>query len=178
MLPHVADATARGSKTDCPNGLRGWTQAPQRKLRWLKSFAAVWPRRDLLRCAGGIPRLLASRRFLAERPKALTSGASPRGRGLECHSRRPRWRRFDVSSPSEVFPRSFFPARVSNDTLAEWPKALAQRANPRGLGLEPRSCHSLRFVFAHGARCVQSEVNVEPAIPGSVGRCLSGTSLG
>ncbi len=59
----AADATARGSKTVCPSGLRGWTQAPQRKLRGLKSFAASWPRRDLLCCAGGIPRLPASRQL-------------------------------------------------------------------------------------------------------------------
>jgi hypothetical protein len=72
------------------------------------------------------------------------------------------------------FSAVIFPARVSNDSLSERSKALAQSGSPQGLGLEPRSCHSLRFLFAFGARCVRSEVDVELAIPGSVGRCLSG----
>ncbi len=82
-----------------------------------------------------------------------------------------------ASSRQATFFRSFVSARVSSDCLAEWSKPLAQGASPQGLGFESRSCHSLCFVKAFGARCARSEVDVESAVPGSVGRCLSGASL-
>ena len=33
---------------------------------------------------------------------------------------------------------------ASQDSLAEWSKALASGASPQGRGFEPHSCHSLR----------------------------------
>ena len=41
------------------------------------------------------------------------------------------------------------------DSLAEWSKALASGASPKGCGFEPHSCHGLinmiEQIFAHGS---------------------------
>ncbi len=117
--------------------------------------------------AEGIPRLPSSRQL-----GRVAKGAGFNGQPARSWARVPQLSRALMSLwrllAKRVFSAALFPARVSNDSLAEWSKAWVRT---------PRLSLALLCACARRAHCVQSEANVEPAIFGSEGRCLSGVSL-
>ncbi len=112
----------RRPKTVCPSGLRG--DASSASASCVGSNPTIvmllldCARIDLLCCARADHAWLP-RASLAEWSKALASGASQQGRGLEPRSCHSRWRRFGVSSRSDVFSWSRTP--LASATTTAWP---------------------------------------------------------
>ena len=108
-------------------------------------------------CSSSSTACLCTQDSLAEWSKALASGASPQGRGFEPHSCHFRICLIHqgVVARQEAGPLQFeqsIGTGITQDSLAEWSKALAQGASPQGRGFEPHSCHLAWLTLAFGMR--------------------------